>query len=70
MEPTEAMVKRHVAEARRILQSDRLLAKLNKHFPDEPDVDPASGPPAPALADPKDPPKRTSIWWGDSLPSE
>jgi hypothetical protein len=69
MEPTETMVRRHIAEARRILQSDRVLAKLNKHFPDDP-VDPGKGPPAPTPADPKEPPKQKSLWWGNNLPTE
>lgn len=66
-EPTEDVIRREIAAARQILREDRILAKLNKHFPDEPVHDPKNGPPPP---DPKDPPtgppERKGIWWGDT----
>jgi hypothetical protein len=65
-DPTEAIIKREIAVARRILREDRVLAKLDKHFPDEPPVDP-DAPPAPPKKDPPaDPPKKGGIWWGDA----
>jgi hypothetical protein len=69
--PTEAMVRREIAAARRILREDRILAKLGKHFPDEPPSDPGAPPP-----DKKDPPgdptpvtPKKGLWWGDSAPA-
>lgn len=76
----EAMVKREIAAARRIIQEDRLLkshgeikAKLDKHFPDEVETEEDGKPKAPD----KKPEKETSagdrkpgIWWGGAVPSE
>ena len=64
----EAMVKREVAEARRILREDKLLAKLNKHFPDEPDPEPDDGKPKPPDKKPDPEPgaeKKPGLWWGE-----
>ena len=48
-DPTEEMVKREIAAARRILKEDRMLAKLNKLVPDDPPPhDPKDGPPPPS----------------------
>ena len=72
-EPTEEMVRREIARARRIIQSDKhaeglkgLSERLDKHFPDN------SGktddtPPAPDPIPPKDNPKRKSLWWGTEV---
>lgn len=66
-DPTEDIIKREIAAARQILREDRLLAKLNKHFPDDPPPhDPKDGPPPPDPKDPPaDPPKKRGIWWGE-----
>lgn len=66
-DPTEAVVRREVAAARRILREDRMLAKLSKAFPDEPPVDPAAPPPD-KKPDPGKPPEtaRKGLWWGDA----
>jgi hypothetical protein len=64
-DPTEAIIKREIAAARRILREDRVLAKLDKHFPDEPPVDPGAPPAPPKKDPPADPPKKSGIWWGD-----
>ena len=63
-EPTEAIVRREVARARRILREDALLGKLSKAFPDEPPADP-NAPPAPEKQPPKEQPKRKGVWWGE-----
>ena len=49
-------IRREIAEARRIVREDKILvshnrlsAKLDKHFPDEPEPDP-NVPPAPPAA--------------------
>lgn len=82
-DPTEEVIKREVAEAARILREDghsvrlaAIEAKLNKHFPDEPDpgkVDPNAPPEPPDKkeppADPTGKKKPSSIWWGD-VPDE
>lgn len=64
-DPTEALVKREIARARRILREDKVLGKLSKQFPDEPPVDPAAPPP-----DRKDTPteptpvaRKGGLWW-------
>jgi hypothetical protein len=58
-----------IAEARRILRDDKVLGKLNKHFPDEtePDTgdDDQDGPkPPPKRNEPKNHPEpRARGWW-------
>lgn len=64
-EPTEATIKREIAAARRILREDRILAKLNKAYPDEPPADP-NAPPAPPRKDPPEPKVKQGIWWGEN----
>ena len=77
-DPTEEIIKREVAEAARILREDghsanlaAIRAKLDKHFPDEPDHDPEDGngdgpkKPDKKPAGDQDPPKKSSLWWGD-----
>lgn len=69
---TEEMVRREIAKARRIIQSDLhaaglkgLSERFDKHFPDNSGGD--DGPPKPPPpVDPKDPPKRKGIWWPDN----
>ena len=63
-EPTEAIIKREIAAARRILREDKILAKLGKAFPDEPVTDP-NAPPAPPPKDPPEPKKPRGVWWGE-----
>jgi hypothetical protein len=63
-EPTEAVIMREIAAARRILREDRMLRKLDRHFPDEPDPDPDK-PPAPPAKDPPEPPVKRGVWWGE-----
>lgn len=65
-EPTEALVKREIARARQIIREDRILAKLDRHFPDEPPADPDQPPPPPDK-DPPEPPKKRGVWWGETL---
>lgn len=65
MDPTEEIIRKEIAEARRILREDRVLAKLNKHFPDEPVTDPKDGPPPPDPKDPPEPVVKKGIWWGE-----
>lgn len=63
-DPTEAMIRKEIARARKILREDKVLGKLNKAFPDEPQ-NPPGGPPAPPPVDPKDPPEpKKGLWWG------
>lgn len=62
-EPTEALVRKEISRARRILREDLVIGKLNKHFPDEPPVD--GNPPAPPVHDPAPPPARKGVWWGN-----
>lgn len=77
-DPTEEVIKREIREAARILREDghavrltAIEAKLDKHFPDEPEPeeDDPNGPPKPP--DQKDPPndgdtkRKKSLWWGD-----
>lgn len=65
----EDLVKQEVAKARAILREDRLMGKLNKHFPDEPESEPDDGKPKPPdkKPEPEDsqPEKRAGIWWGE-----
>lgn len=75
-EDIEAIVKREVDAARRILREDGIIAsqkaiqeKLSKHFPDEPEPDdgkpkPPDKKPEPA---PSDPAKKPGLWWGDQV---
>ena len=63
-EPTEAVIKREIAAARRIIREDKILAKLNKAYPDEPATDPNT-PPAPPAKDPPEPKKPRGVWWGE-----
>jgi hypothetical protein len=73
-EPTEAIIKREIAAARRILREDKVLAshaalseRIDKHFPAaEPPADPSNPPPPPRKDEPADPPPKTSLWWGTS----
>ena len=80
--PTEEMIRREVAEAARILREDgyaatqqAIKAKLDKHFPDEPDPDKKDGDTGdgnPSPPDKKDPPnpsgeKKRGLWWGDAV---
>jgi hypothetical protein len=72
-EEDKAYLREQLAEARRILREDRILARLSRLSPDEP-VDPDSAgnadgkPPAPKKKDqPDEPPKKRRIWWGDAL---
>lgn len=82
--PLDPEIAAEIAEARRILREDKVLAgqksisdKLAKHFPDEP-AEPGGGdppntgvPPAPEPVVKPDPSttKPRSRWWGDSLDS-
>ena len=59
-DPTEDVIKREIAEAARILREDghsvrlaNIEAKLNKHFPDEPETDPKDGKDGPNPPDKK-----------------
>jgi hypothetical protein len=63
-DPTEAMIKREIDAARRILREDRIIGKLSKAFPDEPPADP-DAPPAPPKIEPKETPKKKGLWWGE-----
>jgi hypothetical protein len=63
-EPTEAIVRREVARARKILREDKILSRLDKAVPD-PNPNPPGGPPAPPPVPPKDPPEdKGGLWWG------
>ena len=60
-DPTEAMVKREIAAARRIIQADKILSHLSKSVPPEDD-----GITPPKKDKPNDtPPPRTGLWWGE-----
>lgn len=65
----EDLVKQEVAKARAILREDKVMGKLNKHFPDEPESEPDDGKPKPPdkKPEPEDsqPEKRAGIWWGE-----
>lgn len=72
-EPTEEVIRREIAAARRILREDKLIAshaaltaRLDKHFPEAPEGTPQ--PPAPAAQGKPaggDVKARRSVWWGD-----
>jgi hypothetical protein len=75
-EDVEALVKREVEAARKILREDGIIAsqkaireKLDKHFPDEPE--PGSDDPQPPdrkpEPEPSQPEKKKGIWWGDNV---
>lgn len=68
-EDVEALVKREVEKARRILRDDRIMGKLGKHFPDEPEPEPDDGKPKPPDKKPEpengQPEKKPGVWWGD-----
>lgn len=63
------LIREEIAEARRILREDRVLAKLNKHFPDQAEEDEDDGlpKPPPKKDKPEEPPKKRDAWWGDAL---
>jgi hypothetical protein len=63
-DPTEAAIRKEINRARQILREDKILAKLGKHFPDEPVTDP-DAPPVPPRKDPEPGPVRKGLWWGD-----
>jgi hypothetical protein len=68
-EPTEALIRKEIQRARKILREDLLLGKLGKAFPDEPpgNPNPPGGPPAPPPVPPKDPPAaKKGLWWGET----
>lgn len=72
-DPTEDIIKREIAKARRIIQSDKhseglrgLSERFDKHFPDNSGG--TDGPPSPPPAvPPKETPKRKGIWWGEEI---
>lgn len=64
-DPTEALVRKEVARARKILREDLMLGKLSKAFPDEPEPENPDGPKAPVKTEPKEQPKRKGLWWGE-----
>lgn len=78
--PLPPEIAAEIAEARRILREDRIIAgqksihdKLSKHFPDEP-TEPGAAPdtgvpPSPEPVVKPEPEKRKNRWWGDSLDS-
>lgn len=62
------LIREEIAEARRILREDRVLAKLNKHFPDQAEEEDDGLPKPPPKKDkPEEPPKKRDAWWGDAL---
>ena len=74
-DPTEDIIKREIAKARDIIREDRIMAKLGKHFPDEPEG--KDGKDGPTPPDKKEEPgksgekaARRSIWWGDAVSDE
>jgi hypothetical protein len=82
-DPTEDIIKKEVAAAAKILREDghavrlsNIEAKLNKHFPDDPETDPKDGgdggPTPPPKKEPKDSSTRPrgGIWWGDAVSDE
>jgi hypothetical protein len=77
-DPTEDVIKREIAAAAKILREDghavrlsAIEAKLDKHFPDEPEGD--DDPNGPKKPDKKPEPSpsgtkpRGGIWWGESV---
>ena len=76
-DPTEEMVRREIAEARRILREDGLLltqkeilARFDKHFPDETPEDESGDPKPPKRKESPEtaqPEEKSGIWWGNKL---
>jgi hypothetical protein len=66
----KAEIKRITHEAASIIRDDKILAKLNKQYPDPPEGDPNGPKPPPKKDAPTEPPKRKDKWWGDGVPSE
>ena len=73
-EPTEEIIKREIAAARRILQEDRhhaAITGLTKRFDEKFPADPQAPEGTPQPPKPKDPPAdatppaKKSIWWSD-----
>jgi len=71
-EPTEAIIRREIAAARRILREDKILrshSEMRERFDKQFPVAPEGTPQPPKPGDPK-PPKpeggRKSLWWGDA----
>ena len=73
-DPTEDIIQREIAKARDIIREDRIMAKLGKHFPDEPEGDDSKD--GPKKPDKKEEPsksgetKRGGLWWGDAIQDE
>jgi hypothetical protein len=83
MPDLDPAIKAEIAEARRIIREDKLIAshkeirdRFDKHFPaddgnDSSNPDPAANPNQPPAPEPQDPPEpepdRKSRWWGDAL---
>ena len=70
-DPTEDIVRKEITRARQILREDKLIQshgelrdRLDKHFPDNSGTG-DEPPPAPKPTEPKEPPKQSSLWWGD-----
>lgn len=71
-EPTEDIIKREIAAARRILQEDRhhaalsgLTERFNRQFPEEPSAPEGTPPPPKPRTDPAPPAApKPSLWWG------
>jgi hypothetical protein len=65
-EPTEDIVKREIAAARKILREDKVLSAhrelMGKLTP--PEQDDPENPPAPKPRDPPEPPAKRGVWWG------
>lgn len=76
-DPTEAMVKREVAEAARIIREDYGLKAMREMFRDyfgdpkpkndEMVVEESDATPPPAKKAPAEKPKKRGLWWGESL---
>ena len=66
-DPTEAIIRREINRARQILREDKLLGKLNKAYPDEPEGDGEGDPKPPPKGEPKEQPKRKGVWWGHDI---
>lgn len=74
-DPTEDAVKREIAKARRIIQSDLHAAELrglserfDKHFPDNSDKEEDGDKPKPPPAvPPKEEPVKRGLWWGENV---
>lgn len=70
--PTEDMIRKEIAAARRIIREDKLIKshgelreRLDKHFPDNSKTGDDGPPKPPDPVPPKETPKRTSLWWGE-----